>query len=82
MGKYTTPQGYFNATEMIPVGEDGMKTHKPAHFLDNLKVKTQLERIGKPAKVYRGRGACTFLPNEIKYLFIAWLALNTTEDIK
>jgi len=76
MSGYITPEGYFNATEMVPVDDEGIKTHKPAHFLDNLKVQNMLKHIHKPAKVYRGRGACTFIPDELKPIFIAWLALN------
>ena len=80
MSSYITPEGYFNATEIVPEYEDGTKVHKPAHFLDNKKIQSKLQSINKPAKIHRGRGACTFIPNELKSLFIAWIALNTNYE--
>ena len=77
MGKYITPEGYFNATDLIPEDADGHKILKPSHFLDNKKIQIQLTKLNKQPIIYRGRDACTFIPMELKFLFIAWLALNT-----
>lgn len=77
---HKTPDGYFNATDMVPEFEDGAKVLKPSHFLDNLKVQAKLEQLGQVAIIYRGRGACTFMPEGIKSLFIAWIALNTNYE--
>lgn len=70
---HTAPDGYFNATELLPVNEQGYCTIKVAHFSDNQKTQILLEKIGKPVIAKRGRGACTFLPNEIKNAYLAWL---------
>ena len=78
--QYSTPEGYFNATDMTPEYEDGTKALKPAHFLDNKRIQLKLDQLGSPAIVHRGRGACTFIPNELKSLFVAWMSLNTNYE--
>ena len=78
--QHPTPEGYFNATDIVPEYEDGTKALKPSHFIDNLRIQSQFKKIGMQPIVYRGRGACTFLPNGIHYLFIAWIALNTNYE--
>lgn len=71
--EYVTPDGYFNATDLLPKDDQGRRVLKVAHYLDNDKTKTLLAKIGKDPITKRGRGACTFLPNEIKTAYLAWL---------
>ncbi len=79
MSKYPTPDGYFNATEMIVSDWRGVSL-RVHHFIDNLRVMDALEAAGKPPVIHKGRGACSFLPYEIKPMFIAWMAFNTKEE--
>lgn len=67
--------GYFNATKLVPTIK-GVKTLKPAHFLDNLQIIRIMDKLGKPPKVFKGRNGHTELPDEIRHLFVAWLELN------
>ncbi len=79
MSSYPIPDGYFNATEMIVPDWRGVSL-RVHHFIDNLRVMDALEAAGKPPVTHKGRGACSFLPDEIKPMFIAWMAFNTKED--
>ena len=69
-------KGYFNATELIPLNKDGKRTLKPSHFLDNKKVRTILDNLGKEESISYGYGSKTMLPNEIRPVFETWLLLN------
>jgi hypothetical protein len=71
--QHLTPEGYFNATDLLPVDDHGKAKLKTGHFLDNQKTQQLLDKIGKQPITKRGRGACTFLPNEIKNAYLAWL---------
>jgi len=76
----TTPPGYFNATDMIPEDPEGKRRLKPSQFLDNEKIQRLFLILNKYPKIFRGRGACTFIPLEIKYIFRAWLILNNVDE--
>lgn len=75
-----TPPGYFNATELLPKDDKNKRVLKPTHFMNNLRISRLFEILHKYPKVIRGRGACTFLPIELKPIFESWIILNIDND--
>jgi len=76
-----TPTGYFNATEILPKDKQNKRVLKPAHFINSLRIGRLFEILHKYPKIIQGRGACTFLPIELKPIFESWIILNIDDDI-